>query len=356
MGVQAGAIGDISQRIVGWDLIRAFAIITVFLGHVLQVQATNGAVLLAVHSLSPGLTMSLLGFLSAALLSDKEEASGAFLVRRFTRIYISLFLCLSLVLVVHAVLGKRVICAHTFLHFTGLSALLDMFGAKNQATVGAGLWFITAITGMYLLLPLLSILFRHRYGLLHLTAVILACTALDFTMHGAHSTWNVVISFCVGVYVVVTDRLEPMLKRGVAFSLGFSAGLLIACALSTRGVLPYAMRGLLFPFYPLAFVPLFFLVAKKLPTPVTRAVCLFSALSYEFYIFHFYFINEKYHELFPGSASLLVQIAIGFSVTFALAYVLSSLASRLRRAANTYFLRAEPPASSAHFPFQASSL
>lgn len=334
-------MNDLGHRIEGYDLIRAFAIITVFLGHILQVQATSGVVLLAVHSLSPGLTMSLLGFTSAALLSTRGEDSGfgPFLVKRFTRIYISLLLCLSLVLIVHGLLGKRVLCQHTLLHFMGLSAFVDLLGVENKATVGGGLWFITAIIALYLLLPLLSTLFKHRYGLFHLIVFILACTALNFTMHGTHSTWNVVISFCVGVWLVVNDRLEPMLKRHVIVSIVFAASVIIVSAFCTRGLLPYAVHGFLFAFYPLAFVPLFFFLADKLPRFVTRGVCLFAGLSYEFYILHFYFINESFHDFFPGSASLPVQIAIGFAVTFVVAYLVSSLASGLRRVADTYFLR-----------------
>jgi hypothetical protein len=65
------------NRIEGYDLIRSFAILTVFLGHILAKQ-TTGWVHLAFCSLSPGLTMSLLGFISAALLSTKKQDCGSF--------------------------------------------------------------------------------------------------------------------------------------------------------------------------------------------------------------------------------------------------------------------------------------
>ena len=96
-----------NDRIAGYDFIRSIAILIVFLGHILEKQATSDAVLLAVRSLSPGLTMSLLGFISAALLSQKERNSGTFLVRRFTRVYIPLGMCLLAVLCAHALLAKK---------------------------------------------------------------------------------------------------------------------------------------------------------------------------------------------------------------------------------------------------------
>lgn len=79
-----------NKRIEGYDFIRSVAILVVFLGHILNKQATNETVLLTFRSLSPGLTMSLLGFISAALLSVKEHEFGTFMIKRFTRIYISL--------------------------------------------------------------------------------------------------------------------------------------------------------------------------------------------------------------------------------------------------------------------------
>ena len=66
------------KRIEGYDFIRSFAILVVFLGHALK-HSTNEVFLLAIRSLSPGLTMSLLGFISAALLSARDYDFGSFL-------------------------------------------------------------------------------------------------------------------------------------------------------------------------------------------------------------------------------------------------------------------------------------
>jgi len=109
------------RRIAGYDVIRSFAILTVFLCHILEPQTAIGAPRIVLCSLSPGLTMSLLGFISAALLSKNRRDYEPFLVRRFTRVYVSLLLCLSFVLVFHACLGKQFITQHTLLHLVGLS-------------------------------------------------------------------------------------------------------------------------------------------------------------------------------------------------------------------------------------------
>ena len=171
------------KRIEGYDFIRSFAILVVFLSHALK-HSTNEVFLLASRSLSPGLTMSLLGFISAALLSARDYDFGSFLIKRFTRIYISLIFCLIVILSAHALLGKKVITQHTLLHLMGLSAFFELFLVQNKTTIGAGLWFITAMILMYFVFPLLQKLFRHPRGLVHLFFFVALCTVLNFAMYG----------------------------------------------------------------------------------------------------------------------------------------------------------------------------
>ena len=327
-----------SKRIEGYDFIRSVAIIVVFLGHILDKQATNEAILLTIRSLSPGLTMSLLGFISAALLSAKEYDFGTFLVKRFTRIYIPLAFCLFVVLVAHALLGKNVITQHTLLHFMGLSAFFELFLVQNKATVGAGLWFITAIVVMYLVFPFLQKIFKHRLGFLHLLLFIMSCTAANFVMYGTSSTWNVVICFSVGVYLGVNGQTSRLINAGTLRPLLGSLGLLTVAALSTAGVLPYSVRGLLFAFYPLVFIPLLFAVSKRLPPSILAASGFFAGLSYEFYILHFYLINKGFTDFFPASTPLAGQILISFTSTFVVAYIISKAASWFRGLADRYLL------------------
>lgn len=68
------------ERIEAYDLARAFAIFFVFLGHIIITQTTSFPLQVVFGTLSPGLTMSLLGFISAALLSTRTNDAGLFLV------------------------------------------------------------------------------------------------------------------------------------------------------------------------------------------------------------------------------------------------------------------------------------
>jgi len=336
------------KRIEGYDLIRSLAIVVVFFDHALK-NSSDEVVLLAIRSLSPGLVMSLLGFISAALLSAREYDFGSFLVKRFTRIYIPLIFCLSVILSAHALLGMKVMemshaghvmAQHTLFHFMGLSAFFELLEVDNTTTIGGGLWFITAIVLMYLLFPLLQKLFRHPRGLVHLYCFIALCTGLNFVMYGTQSIWNIIISFAVGVYCGVNGHMKRLTDPGTSIVVPFlgSIGLLIVAALATAHVLPFSIRGLLFAFYPLAFVPLLFAVSRTLPAPILAASGFFAGLSYEFYILHFYFVNDSFGDFFPASTPLYGQVLIAFPVTLVLAYAISKGAAWLRNVADRYLL------------------
>ena len=327
-----------SERLAPYDIVRSFAILAVFIGHILAGQLNNAGLLLAVATLSPGLTMSLLGFISAVLVSPQLRDPGVFLLRRLIRIYVSMLVCLFFVLMLHWFLGKKILTQHTLLHLMGLSAFFELLGVPNKSTIGAGLWFITVIITMYLFLPSLVVLFRHKNGLAHCFVVIITCTLLDLVMYGTESAWNVVISFCLGVFLSVNGYINRIVesKRLIQPAI-FSLVLLAVCAFATAQIIPHATRSLLFAFYPLAFVPLFFSLSAFLPPPLIVFASLFSSLSYEFYILHFYFINEHFYELFPASWGLLYHIALSFVIILSLSYVLSRAAQRICSVANKYF-------------------
>ena len=326
------------ERIGAYDLARTFAIVFVFLGHIIITQTTSFPLKVVFGTLSPGLTMSLLGFISAALLSTRANEAGVFLVRRFTRIYIPLFTCLAVVLVIQYVVGT--VKAHTtdlVLHFLGLSGFFELFPHLNHASVGQGLWFVTTILSMYLLLPALQRVFAHRRGLIHLLIVI-GLSLAAYRWMNAGGAWNVVIAFCIGTYLGVNGRLEAFCHRPFALNLVLACCILAVCALSSAKVIPFWIRGLLLPSYPLVFVPLFFAAARVLPRWTNRAASGFAAVSYEFYILHFYFIGRGFNELFGGSTRMALEIPISFAVTLAIATVLYFLNSRLRRPLDAYLL------------------
>ncbi|MGZ8383168.1 MAG: acyltransferase family protein [Nitrospira sp.] len=335
------------KRIDGYDFIRSFAILVVFLGHAFK-HSTNEIIFLGTRSLSPGLTMSLLGFISAALLSARDEDFGAFLIKRFTRIYSSLIFCLIVILTIHALLGKKVMelshaghvmAQHTLFHFMGMSAFFGLFEVDSEVTIGPGLWFITVIVVLYLVLPILRKLFRHPRGLVHVVLFVAMCTLLNFVTYGGQAMWNVIISFAVGVYCGVngyTKRLTDA-GAGMVVPLVGCVGLLTVAALCTAHVLPSSVRSLLFAFYPLAFVPVLFAVSQKLPRAILVAG-VFAGVSYEFYILHFYFLNDGFKDFFPASTPLYGQALIAFVITFILAYVISQGAARFKQMADNYLL------------------
>lgn len=329
-----------THRVEGYDFIRSAAILVVFVGHVLAERSSDETVLLVVHTLSPGITMSLLGFLSACLLAGRDHDPGTFLVKRFTRIYVSLLLCLALVLCVHAGLGRKVITQHALLHLMGLTALFELFGVENKATIGGGLWFISAILLMYLVLPFLQRLFRHRRGLLHLVMFVAAVTALTLVMHGGASACNVAISFALGVYFGVHGLTQRLAGVGLMWPLLGAVGLIAVTALALSGVLPDQVRDLLYALHPLAFFPLLLAAARRLPSPVLAASGFFAGLSYEFYILHFYLIGDGFEDFFPASTPLVGQIPISFAATLVVAYAMSRGAAWLRVRLDRYLLAA----------------
>ncbi|OGM11052.1 hypothetical protein A2Z22_03615 [Candidatus Woesebacteria bacterium RBG_16_34_12] len=69
---------EMKDRILGYDVARFFAILTVFFAHILLYQTNNKIIFVSLASLSPGITMSLLGFISAALLSKTTDFMANF--------------------------------------------------------------------------------------------------------------------------------------------------------------------------------------------------------------------------------------------------------------------------------------
>jgi hypothetical protein len=200
-------IAPAGERIEAYDLARAFAIAFVFLGNIIIGQTTSSPLKVALGTLSPGLTMSLLGFISAALLSSRTGGAGELLLKRFTRIYIPLFTCLTVVLVIQTILGTTKVNLDTAFHYLGLTGFFELLPSRNDASVGGGLWFVTTILSMYLLLPALQRVFAHRRGLIHLLVVIALSLVAHRLMYAA-GAWNVVIAFCIGTYLGVNGRLE----------------------------------------------------------------------------------------------------------------------------------------------------
>jgi peptidoglycan/LPS O-acetylase OafA/YrhL len=330
-------------RIEAYDLARSFAILFTFLGHAVITHTSRYWLDRFFATLSPGLTMSLLGFVSAALLAGRDSDSGGFLVKRLARIYVPLIVCLCAVLAMQAVIGTARINDHTALHFMGLSWIFSLLSVANKSSVGSGLWFVTVILAMYLLLPVLRRVFRHKRGLLHLIIIVALSIFINRRVEVGDENWNVVIAFCVGTYLTVSGTMEALLRRPVWLWALLAAALLGICAVATVGVIPFRTRSLLFPFYPVVFVPLFFALARHLPQTVTRVATLFALVSYEFYILQFYFIGTALVALAGASFSLPVAVALGFALTLMSACILYWPDSWLRARVERYLLAVPRP-------------
>ncbi len=328
-----------NDKVIGFDLIRAFAVFFIFFAHIINKQSHNETILLIWRSISPGLTMSLLGFISAYLLTTKYNSfDGEFFIKRFSRIYSSLIICLFAITILHLILSYDVVNQHSILHFMGLSFFMELFKVSNKSSLGAGLWFITIINIMYLLLPLISTIYKHKHSKIHLLLIVVLCLCLDKMMYGTSSAWNVVIAFNIGCYIGLNLKIETLSKKPLILYLIASLILLLICGLATSRIVPYEIRGFLFPFYPFIVAPLIYKIGNSMIGLAQQLVSWFSSISYEVYIIHFYFINKYFSDLFPSIKSIFLQISIAFLIVLPLAFIFSRTGSWLSRITNKYLI------------------
>jgi len=328
------------NKISGFDFIRAFSIFFVFMAHIINKQSDNQAILLIVRAISPGLTMSMLGFISGYLLSSKYKTSfdGKFFIKRFSRIYSSLFICLTFIVIMHIILSYDVINQHLIIHYMGLSFFIELMQVENNSSIGGGLWFITIINIMYLTLPLITYIYSHKNKLIHLVSIVIICLCLDQVMYSIASAWNVVIAFNIGCFIGISSSIDELSKKSTAFYALSTVLLIIISALATSKIIPYEIRGLLFPLYPIFAAPFFFKIGNHLKGILQSTTIWFSSISYEVFIIHFYFINKNFEVLFPSITSLYLQIAIALIIVLPLAHILSKTSSFVSKKASNYLI------------------
>lgn len=325
------------SRAIGFDFIRSFAILFVYLAHILNKQCDNSIVLLIGKSISPGLTMSVLGFISGYLLSLRYEVVDTrFYVKRFSRIYSSLFICLTTISVFHFLfLDYDLLNQHSIIHFLGLSFFLELLQVQNKSSIGAGLWFVTIILCLYLLLPIITSFIIHRNHKIHLILMVVASLLGNEVMYGTASAWNVIIGFIIGCYIAVhfsIDKLScaPFFIYGI-----LTVFILILCALSKVGILPDIIRNFILPLYSIIAVPFLYKLGKRsCNIPYFRKCTIWiSSISYEIYILHFYFTNKYFSDLFPYVDSMYYQILLSFLIVLPLATILA----KMSRGVSQYF-------------------
>lgn len=327
------------NRIFGYDLIRSYAICMVFLYHIINRQVEYGVFPIIIRSLSSS-AMALFAFISAMLLSDQIKDHGEFLIKRFSRIYLSLILCLSSILLIQAFTGEIKINQHTILHFMGLTVFFSLLGVESTVKIGQGLWFISTILGLYMLFPLLQKLFSHRYAVYHLICILAVLSILEFIMWGTEWIFVVVGGFAIGVFIKSNRMTEKILNINISFAILLCIILFSISFILDLFVGPLNSIGKIISYLYIIGMPvLFWEIGKKLPIQFHKIIIFFAGLSYEFYILHFYFINKGLHSLLSIEMSLFAQIGVSFVITFIIAYLISRVANILDQSIIKYLLK-----------------
>jgi peptidoglycan/LPS O-acetylase OafA/YrhL len=220
----------------------------------------------------------------------------------------------------------------------GLSFFLGLFQVANESSLGGGLWFITIIVFMYLLLPLMTHLYKHKNAKMHLYLIILLCLFFERVMYGTASGWNVAIAFNIGVYISLNSNIDNFSQKPIIYYLLTTSIILIFCALATSKIIPYEIRNFLLPFYPFFAAPLLFKIGNRSVGQFQSIIVWFSSISFEVYILHSYFINNNFSDLFPSIKSVWLQILISMIIVLPLAFVLSKIAVRIGNLVNRYLI------------------
>jgi hypothetical protein len=326
------------KQIAGYNLIRSVSFISSFLYHIIIRQVENPVVLGAIGT-SAAISISLFEFISSVLPFEKETCSGVILIRRLTRIYVPLILCLMTVLGLHALVGQFSFGRGELLHFLGFSAFLKILRVDHHSLIGSGLWFVTTIVVMYFLLPILQRLFRHAKGLRNLLGFMALCTLLNFSI-GAQNIFTFAIAFSICVYFTTNRWVKKFEGMRLSHSIPFALAMYILIIFIILKLDPWSpLARLAFSISAIAFMPGICKFYGLLPFWVVVASTLFTSVSYEFYILHYYFINDGFYNCFRLHVGVVEQIVISFGVVFTLSFLLSRFGFALTRSINHYLCR-----------------
>lgn len=330
------------NRLEPYDFIRSLAIIFIFLYHITNRQAIGPEVKLTIACFA-GLALSLLGFISATIGQMKEVDYGIYIIKRITRIYIPLFICLVVVLFIQNFVNCAIINQHTLLHFLGLSLFFKMFNVTDQSSIGGGLWYITTIMIMYFMLPSIVRLFRGKRKNFNLLIIIIGSTMLNFMISGVENFFTILISYSLGVYIFTNNLLGKLLRIRLLYLLCCSCAffiVIIVTGLVIGGFNP--ITQLLLALSSIIFFPFLFKLSLIVPKKIILLTLLFGPISFEFYILHFYFINEELQNLIRINLNLTISILVSFSITIILSALISFTAKNMRKRFLYFILTDEP--------------
>jgi Acyltransferase family len=326
-----------NQHIGAIDLIRTSAILIVFFHHFLTKEPVGSIV----KSITPGMGLiglSLLGFISSLLTTRENFGDGLQMLRRMLRIYIPLFLCLTVVLFLYNRVMDFHFGQHALLHYMGLTAFFQLFGVKSGIFFSDGLWFITTIVVLYFISPIFSVLFSHKNRVGHLLICAACFSILDFVMYGHANIFNVATGFAFGVFIQKTEYLPRLIKMHPAVYIPSAVAILAVNILSAYEAFPVYVHSFFYIFYPVIFVPIFYKLSSLLPKSIMKLIGYFSVISYEFYILHFYFISKTLYSDILDPNGIIERISLAFGITTVLSVALSWIGTIMRKSLESYIM------------------
>lgn len=309
------------------DLLRVLAISMIVLMHSPLPNSGSGFVLSGIsYFTAPGLVLFFV--ISGALLLDNQLNTKDFLRRRFSKIlYPTLFWTLFY------------LCVSYVKHTPSLSAVLKSLMSIPFAAQGHGvLWFMYTLSGLYLLVPILSRWLHHASkreveSYLLLWGVTLMFPYLKLWLEINESRTGVLYYFAgyVGYFV-----LGYYLKHHYEYQKWH-----VIAALAIAFVVPLALysSGIEFDFYsalwylslPVAMMAfVVYVLVMRIPNKQLRFIGMVSKLSFGIYFIHIFLIKyiiwniDTINQL-PG----LVQIPVIAMSAFLLSLFLSWLISKL---------------------------
>ena len=309
------------DRLFYLDMARALSIITVFLAHIYSEQLPESYISKILFLFSPSVPMALLAIVSAVLITPSVlKNAGDYLSRRFVRIYIPLLICLGITFAFSRINNPwGYDSTHILLHSLGLSLFFELFNVQNNAGIGYGLWFITAILIMYVTIPMQVTLFKNKHSWLYLLILIALSTLLGLGFNTLADFPSVFSGFFIGVYLTVNNSYEKALNIKSSYLLIL---LIIGIAINYSPINIHGkwIKDLTSGVIALMMLALFYKMQKLTPYYIAKSITFFSLISYEFYMLHFSFINEPLKRILRITG-ITNQLAVSLAILIPLSFI-----------------------------------
>jgi len=309
------------ERFIYLDIARVLSIFTVYFAHVFADQLPDSSFSRILFIISPSVPMALLAIISAILITPSVlKNSGDYLSRRFARIYIPLLFCLAISFVISRINNPWGFdLTHILLHSLGLSLFFEFFNVQNNAGVGYGLWFITAILIMYVTIPMQVTLFKKNNSQYYLLLLVLLSTLLGVCFNTLADFSSVFSGFFIGVFLTVSNTYKSVLNIKTTYVvLLLTIGLIINY--SPINIYGKWIKDLTSGLIAIMVLVCLYKIQGFIPSFLSKAITFFSLISYEFYMLHFSFINEPLRRVL-GISGIANQILISLAILIPLSFI-----------------------------------